>query len=564
MAVLGKESQFSSRDTSGQYQSSWPCAFFLPLLILVTPFFHFINHHAYCFTCTETLAIASSLTILATACFVIFVTGWSRLYFLLIFLLITIFIDLQFEWVNNTYQIFLIPIILFLFARILNDNFTLIATVVFATFFIVTLAQSTPSLANHSYRFTQAFPLPKSSSPPRLIHIILDEHIGIDGIPTGLHGGKALQEKLIDFYRTHGFQLFSGAFSHYAQTYNSIPSLMNFSSEDNQQINILLDPSDTNHRLLHNAYFEKLAKMRYEINVLAPHYIDYCMHSPIPVQNCSRYNSFEMKAVRDLEIPISKKVKLLLTRYFSDSYFKNFIVKKPYQNMRSVGTELLGVSLPAWSWESSESSLHMHSINTLHILDNLGERILAIPPGNAFIVHLLFPHYPYIAQANCSIINPMDWKDRYIHIHGTLPTVGNTAESRNVRYQLYFDQLSCLYSKLDELFKQLKAARIYEDSIIILHGDHGSRISISEPFVSNRDVLTDEDIIDGFSTLFAVKMPGNAWGYDSSPLPLEQLMASVVTELTGVSQTLGQDQPGKFVYLENKKKLSRIPFPGTQ
>ncbi len=563
MAVLCKESRSACRDVSSHCQSSWPCAFFLPLLILVTPFFHFINHHAYCFTCAETLVIVSSLAILATACFVIFIAGWNRLYFLLIALLITIFIDLQFEWVKNTYQIPMILIILFLFARILKGNFTLIATVVFATFFIVTLVQSTPSLANHSFRFTKPFPAPKISSPPRLIHIILDEHIGIDGIPTGLSGGKALQEKLIDFYHTYGFRLFSGAFSHYSQTYNSIPSLMNFSAENNQRTNILLDPSDKNHRLLRNTYFEILAKTGYHINVLAPPYIDYCVHSPIPIHNCYRYNSFEMKAVIDLDITISQKVGLLLSRYFSESYLKNFIVKKHYQNMRIVGTKLFGISLPTGSWESSETSLRMHSIITMHILNNLGESILAMPPGNAFIVHLLFPHYPYIAHADCSIINPMGWKDRYIYINETNP-VGNTAESRKVRYQLYFDQLSCLYSKLDELFKQLKAARIYENSIIILHGDHGSRISIREPFVSNRDVLTDEDIIDGFSTLFAVKIPGKAWDYDSSPQPLEQLMASVVTELTGVSQNFGLDRPEKFVYLEDKKKLSPIPFPGTQ
>ncbi|MCZ6799518.1 MAG: hypothetical protein O7F12_03435 [Nitrospirae bacterium] len=477
-------------------------------------------------------------------------------------MLITIFIDLQFEWVKNTYQVLLILILFFLLGRDLKSNFILIATVVFATFFFVTLVQSTPSLANNSFRFTKPFPVPKNSSLPRLIHIILDEHIGIDGIPTGISGGKALQENLIDFYHTYGFRLFPSAFSHYFQTYDSIPSLLNFSADNDQQTNILPNISGKNHTLLRNTYFEILAKTGYHINVLAPQFIDYCVHSPTPIHNCYTYNSFEMKAVIDLEITVSQKVGLLLSRYFSESYLKNFIVKKHYQNMRVVGTKLFGISLPPWSWESSESSLRMHSINTMHILNNLGESILAIPPGNAFFVHLLFPHYPYIAHADCSIIDPMAWKDRYID--KTNPRVGNTVESRKVRYQLYFDQLSCLYSRLDELFKQMQASRIYDDSIIIIHGDHGSRISIREPLVSNRDVLTDEDIIDGFSTLFAVKMPGKAWDYDSSPLPLEQLMADVATELTGVSQTFGQDRPAKFVYLQDKKKLLPFPFPGAQ
>lgn len=149
----------------------------------------------------------------------------------------------------------------------------------------------------------------------------------------------------------------------------------------------------------------------------------------------------------------------------------------------------------------------------------------------------------------------MNWRSKNVR------TGGNTAESRDMHYQLYFEQVSCLYAKLDDIFKQMQLANIYDDSIIILHGDHGSRISIRDPLVKHRDVLTQEDITDHFSTLFAVKIPGKPWSNDSSTQPLEQLMANVTTDITGVANTFKQNQPTKFVYLEGKKTLLPIPYP---
>lgn len=550
-----------SREEVSQGRRDWSCKFFLPFLILGTPFLHFLSYHAYCISCPETLVLFSSLAILASACSLIFMTGWNRLYLVLTAILITIFIDIQFRWINNLYETIGSLIFFLLLAWGLKEKFFFIATVVFGTFITVTLVLLNPFQPDNTFIGTTPILTQPSPSPPRLIHIILDEHIGIEGIPTGIRGGKALQEKLITFYRSYGFRLSSNAFSHYFLTSYSIPSLMNFSDEKDQQFNIDFDhKKGENHKLLHNTYFESLAKAGYHINVLAPQYIDYCLHSHIEIKNCYTYNSFKMNALHNLEIPISQKVNLLLSGYLKNSYIKNNILKNFYVFLRISGIHIFGESLPPWSWESSPSSLRMHSLHTLNQLNSLGDSILAIPPGNAFFVHLLFPHYPYIANADCSVTNPVDWKSKNRRIGG------NTAESREEHYQLYFDQVSCLYSKLDEIFKQMQIAGIYDDSIIILHGDHGSRISIRDPLVTNQDVLTEEDITDHFSTLFAVKMPGEAWSYDSSPQPLDQLMANVAREITGTSQPYEQNRPAKFVYLEDKKdkkKLTPIPYPMT-
>jgi len=556
MPTLYQEELDTCNAASNQEKISWFCHFFLPFLILLTPFLHFLSYHAYCITCPETGVIISGLAILASVGSFIFIKGWTRLYIFFIAILTTIFIDIQFRWIDNLYEAIGALVFFSALAWGLKNNFALIATVVFGTFIAVTFATLNPHSIDKYIFATTPSPAPHSETPPRLIHIILDEHIGIEGIPTGIPGGHALQDNLIDFYRSYGFQLSSNAFSHYFLTSHSIPSLMNFSNERDQQVNIDLDhQKGEHHKLLHNTYFESLDRAGYQINVLAPQYIDYCLHSRIEIQNCNQYNSFTMNVLQDLDIPISQKVNLLVSGYLKKSYIKNQVVKKAYLFFQISGTHIIGTSLPPWSWENSPSSLRMHSLHTLNQLKTLGDNIMATPPGNALIVHLLFPHYPYITDAKCSVRNPKDWKSKNTRMGG------NTAESRDTHYQLYFEQISCLYLKLDGIFKHMQSAKIYDDSIIILHGDHGSRISIRDPLVKHRDVLTEEDITDHFSTLFAVKMPGKPWSYDSTPQPLEQLLSNVTTDITGVSSTIVQNQPENFVYLEDKKQLVPIPYP---
>ena len=121
----------------------------------------------------------------------------------------------------------------------------------------------------------------------------------------------------------------------------------------------------------------------------------------------------------------------------------------------------------------------------------------------------------------------------------------------------------CLYVKLGQLFERMQAAGIYDDSIMILHGEHGSRIVLTEPVAKDKEALNKQDIIDGFSTLFAVKLPGVHGGYDNSPRPLERLLEEVVSE--SVVPAIGREESEPFVYLNSgyRKKMVRVQYPVT-
>jgi hypothetical protein len=70
----------------------------------------------------------------------------------------------------------------------------------------------------------------------------------------------------------------------------------------------------------------------------------------------------------------------------------------------------------------------------------------------------------------------------------------------------------------------MREAGIYDDSVIIFQGDHGSRIYITNPSPKYQNRLTKQDFSDAYSTLFAVKVPGLEPRYDTTARPLEQLL----------------------------------------
>jgi arylsulfatase A-like enzyme len=137
----------------------------------------------------------------------------------------------------------------------------------------------------------------------------------------------------------------------------------------------------------------------------------------------------------------------------------------------------------------------------------------------------MVPHQPYVLRSDCSLNpSPDQWKN-----NGD-PGLEqkNTIFSREERYRLYFHQMKCVYRKLDTLFEQMRKSGIYDDSIIILHGDHGSRISRFEVRAKYLEHLSKRDLEDEFSTLFAVKIPKLKEHYSSKRQPIEDLLAKTI------------------------------------
>lgn len=98
------------------------------------------------------------------------------------------------------------------------------------------------------------------------------------------------------------------------------------------------------------------------------------------------------------------------------------------------------------------------------------------------VIHLISPHAPLVSNAEC----------------------GYTGRELYVSEESFFNQSRCTVIEVDRLFDRLKALGIYDDMLILVHGDHGGGIAF--------EMIAE----DGELTSSSVALE-NLWG---NPLPL--------------------------------------------
>lgn len=348
---------------------------------------------------------------------------------------------------------------------------------------------------------------PRSALPP-VVHLVVDEHTGLEGMTGQLPGGADIRNEVRDFYNRHGFQLFAGAYSEFFNTHMSLGSMMNFTA--NAHPLAYLEKKRDRWLVGTNKYFEIMSARGYRINVYQSRYIDFCKSKNAKIAKCVVYNQSSLH--KDVIAPLSlaERVKLLLRSYYSSfAIYKlaNYIGKSHDMGLHDLGL-----------WHGQVGPLAV-----MPTLEKLIGDVSVSRGGTLFFAHLLIPHYPYVYDANCRIRSPVSgWKLRY-HKSET-----NTVNSRRQRYREYFDQIRCTMAQLAPLFTAMKTKGTFEGATILIHGDHGSRITRVDPLKKNLSKISREDFLDSYSTLFAFKTPGIQAGIDMTPLPLSRLLEFVV------------------------------------
>lgn len=327
----------------------------------------------------------------------------------------------------------------------------------------------------------QAGTLPtKLENLPPVIHVILDEHLGLAGLPADLEGSAAAADAIRTTYRD--FALYSRAYSRFAQTQYSLASLFNNASA--ADVMDTLEASPTGYILTKNLWLEWLNKKGYKIKVYQTDLLDMCSESEV-VSACYTYPLFSVNAVQRSPLAAGARLKVLL---------RNLHIG------RNIAT---GAPLAA-----SEA------------LDTFQSDLERFPRGVAYIVHLLLPHEGFIYREDCSVADPDYWEGE-----GRLSGLSTTGRRR--AYDMYLGQVVCTERRISQLFDWLKSEGLFDDATIIVHGDHGSRIGI-RPWVNDvPEELSARDIVDHFSTLLAIKMPGVTEGVLEEPVAVQQVFADI-------------------------------------
>jgi hypothetical protein len=389
---------------------------------------------------------------------------------------------------------------------------------------------------------------------PLVLHLLLDEFIGVEGVPTDL-APPGFKQELQAFFTERGFRLFGKAYSEYPKTDWSVPHLLNLTPGRYVPGLTVPGPSEGTYRLVRNAYFERLASMGYTIRVHQPDYLYVCPGGR-PAW-CRTYPTSSLTLLDRLDVPARFRFSVVAGTFLnqSEAYSR---LKQKYQTMRlRVAAK---VKLPPWNWERSTGG----SAGSMRMFDGLSDELSRAQPSTVVFAHILMPHYPYIYDANCRQRPTKEWMGRSDPARANVAGgFINVPEGRAARYRSYLGQVACTMRQIDRLIEAVPAG-LRHDAIIIIQGDHGSRITLVDPTTVANVSPAASDYADAFSTMFAVRSTSIEAAYDIRITPITCLLRGLVdANFRSIAGIEGCSSPHVVFFMTGGKPVPRsFPVPG--
>jgi hypothetical protein len=492
-------------------------------LILIAPWFVLLGYHGYALFAPEVLLIA--MAALASAAILALASGLggTLVRTVLFAVLLTMFIDVQVTLPRLSSTFVALAFLgtaaaLGALLWLLREHASAIVSVIFVTLITFTLLTADSSF-QHVTNTGGTAPAPASDAP-LLIHLVLDEHIGIEGLPPEIDATRQLRSELIEFYTSRGFRLFGGAYSQYANTENAIANLLNFTERGVSHSFLRQGTAGREWELNDSAYFSMLQQRGYQLHLYQSTYMDLCHANGLRPRNCLTYPVASLGSIQHLPLRAHEKSRFIVLALLTRSRTL-LVLNRAYERIVRQPLERWGVDVPSrWLEPPNFGALPVPAV-----LEQLTGDILAHPRGHAFFAHLMVPHYPYVFDDRCELRpRAADWLTN--HIAPTESLVYNTAESRALKYERYTGQIRCVLSMLDDLLDTLESRGLLEQATVVVNGDHGSRIAAHFPsgITLRAGLLTETDYRDTFSTLYAIKAPQVQPGYVRRPAPVVNLL----------------------------------------
>jgi len=495
-------------------------------LLLVAPFVVFLGRHQYSLLNPE---IALCLGIAAALALV--VAGMAQrpgLRVLALSLAAGLAVDAQFDQFGAR-EIAGAAVLVAGLGWVLRDHLARIVAVTGLAFLTSTL------LLERTPQPTEALLAGGNDKRPFVLHVVLDEHIGLTGLP---HGAKydASLERLKSFFDRRGFQRFTDAYSEYFWTRYIFSQMLNFSN-GRYTPGLFRVGRNARFELVENRYFSRVAKQGYSINVFQTTYLDVCP-DPRTVAHCESYDYAGIRELQYSQLDWKDRLHAVSAAYVTRYFF--------YDPLRRAGRFLRDNANRQWlagwvansiralpSFLSAPPSEHYAPVATRVLIDRLIAAVSGARRGQYVFAHLMLPHNPYVFRPDCSFRPPSEWNDRTDP--DAPPRRFNTPEGREVRYVQYLDQVECLYKDLDRLLDAIPT-ELQQDAVVIVQGDHGSRINIVAPDPERARPLTATDLRDAYSTLFAVRSPAVPAGEDERRVAIGCMLTALVeSEFTSAS-----------------------------
>ena len=298
----------------------------LPFFILSTSLGSFLDYHQYRFSDPEMLVSLLGVGLVALGLGVC-ALAHRTLTAVVTTAVLLFFVDLQWAYfdyltIRGSFVLFSGSILVVMLKW--PKHVYPVLTAFFWTMFVVTLALLLLSNSPTTLPASKT-ELRSAQQPPPLVHLGLDGHIGLQGVPQDIRGGRATHDRLHSFYTRHGFTLFSGAFSRYNETHSALSHAMNFSvsAREWEFVGERKEPW----RLTTNMYFNSLVRMGYNIDVVQSRYISLCPDKENgtddePVSEAVRCYEYPSDAIGFLRSThgVSERLDALWSAYLRRSY----------------------------------------------------------------------------------------------------------------------------------------------------------------------------------------------------------------------------------------------------
>ena len=485
---------------SNRIAPQWAATFLAGFVALLAALLNFFQFNEYPLWTPEVFVTALGLFVVCTIAGAIYLGVRPLLQIFMDALLVGIAVDLVSS--GNSWP--LVAGVAAAFASVAMRGRFLQLALVFSTFLLIgTFVTGQLSLDSSDAEDPTAPILTQATSDsPAIIHIVLDAHLGLAGFPDTVEG-NATRKQLEQFYRVRGFQIYERAYSRFFLTTSSLPDTLSFGAEWFSE-----ELANDKYAAPQLPYFDALKALGYDVTVYQSSFMDICRNnSP---ERCETYDSTSIKSIDSTPLSAVERSALLGANFLSLSGIASRI-SGGYDN---IAVELMhrGVRLPPSPLGKSGAS----SIASLATVDRFAKMVSSSGPGKAYFYHVLLPHSPYSTNAECSLKPPALWLERF------------APPEASYRQTAYLEQLQCTTLLVERIFQSLSQSEAKDNFIMILHGDHGSRIMSKEPSPA-LGALSLEDFKAGYSTLFAVRFSGEGPAMISQPASIGQLMGSLVT-----------------------------------
>jgi hypothetical protein len=405
-------------------------------------------------------------------------------------LLLYVFVDLQLDLESHLTQPVLLGIALAL-SLLLRRRRAAITAITLGAFYLAALPRRAVRAGGHANRGVATAAI-AGAKPPVLVHVILDEQWGIGGLRH--EGDSATAAFLTDFYAKRGFELYPAAYSRYHHTVESVPAIVSLGRRPDVAMNPDL-PDDAG-TLRSIPYFATLRARGYRIHVVQSSFLDYCSAPSTPVVSCETQAGNSIANIGHLEGSALMRAELA-GRYFLS------ITSHLYRRLHP----------DPKVWRRATAGGGLAALR--HVRDAIAS---GATPGNAYFVHVLLPHRPLEVDPACGAL-----KDPTRRVGFENPARLTDAQWSE-RLALEGDQIRCTHRALGEVLDALDRVADRQHAIVIVHGDHGSRIFQHSPEHVPLSRFDADQLSGYYSTLLAVRRPGVAGVVHPEPVPVQDFV----------------------------------------